>query len=72
MTHPTFVTVEDEEEKRSLSQWLDVYSFHERLLGSGLIEWDNFATWQLKHGLERKLSPGETTDCRVAKNCIVS
>ncbi|KAL2757650.1 hypothetical protein ACRALDRAFT_1074608 [Sodiomyces alcalophilus JCM 7366] len=63
---PTFETVEGEEETYSLSEWLSLNSFHARLLGSGIVSWDNFALWQLKHGLEQEMSASEPTDCRVA------
>lgn len=66
ITDPTFQPVEGEEETYSFSEWLNLNSFHARLLGSGLVRWENFVIWQMRHGLEEELSPGSSTDCRVA------
>ncbi|KAI9763504.1 MAG: hypothetical protein M1840_000457 [Geoglossum simile] len=63
---PTLEAGDDETEHYSLEEWLNLNSFSARLLGAGLAGWVNFAVWQLRHGLEEEMSPGPSTDSRVA------
>ena len=64
---PTFEIVEGEEQDEyPYSEWLNLNSFHARLFGAGLVEWENFVIWQMRQALEEDLSPNVATDLRLS------